>query len=160
MVEANTKVRDPLAAERMMKSALLKDLGVLAQVEFNQPTNVYIVCSIAGGTGSGMLMDMAFLVKDVFQEGNLTTSCFLVFPDHFGAVTNEKMRANSYALLKELNHYSYGTPFFEVEWSKGGKSKVPIPPFDYTYVFDNQNASGQVTGGQPGSQELVFETAR
>lgn len=157
VVAANTKVRDPLAAERMMKSELLKDLGLLAQVEFNQPTNVYIICSIAGGTGSGMLVDMSFLVKEVFQEGNLTTSAFLVFPDHFGAVTNEKMRANSYALLKELNYYSYGVSFFEAEWARGKRSQVPIPPFDYCYVFDNQNAAGQVTGGQPGSQELVFE---
>lgn len=155
--EANTRVRDTVAAERMMHSPTLKDLGLLAQVQFNQPTNVYIVCSIAGGTGSGMLIDAAFLVKDIFQEGNVTISAFLVFPDHFGPVTNERMRANSYALLKELNYYKHGVDFFEAEWERGTTSKVAIPPFDYCYVFDNQNAAGQSAGGQPGSQELIFE---
>lgn len=157
IVDANKRIRDPLAQETMMKSSVLKDQGLLAQVEFNQPTNVYLVSSIAGGTGSGMLMDVAFLVKDVFQEGNVTVSCFLVFPDHFGSVTNERMKANSYALLKELNYYQYGVSHFNAEWNRGTVAKVPIPPFDYCYVFDNQNAAGQVTGGQPGSQELVFE---
>lgn len=157
IVDANKRIRDPLAQESMMKSSVLKDQGLLAQVEFQQPTNVYLVTSIAGGTGSGMLMDMAFLVKDVFQEGNVTVSSFLVFPDHFGSVTNERMKANSYALLKELNYYQYGVSHFNAEWTRGTQSKVPIPPFDYCYVFDNQNAAGQVTGGQPNSQELVFE---
>jgi hypothetical protein len=157
IVDANKRIRDPLAQETMMNSPILKDQGLLAQVEFNQPTNVYLVSSIAGGTGSGMLLDVAMLVKDVFQEGNVTTSSFLVFPDHFGSVTNERMKANSYALLKELNYYQYGVSHFVAEWNRGTVSKVPIPPFDYCYVFDNQNAAGQVTGGQPGSQELVFE---
>lgn len=157
ITDANTRVRDPHAMEKMMHSQLLKDQGVLAQVEFNQPTNVYLVSSIAGGTGSGLLMDTAFMIKDLFQEGNVTLSAFMVFPDHFGTVTNEKMKANSYALLKELNYYQYGVPYFEAEWSLGTPSKVPIPPFDYCYVFDNQNAAGQATGGQPGSQELIFE---
>lgn len=157
IVDANKRVRDPLAQEVMMKSPILKDQGLLAQVEFNQPTNVYLVSSIAGGTGSGMLMDVAFLVKDVFQEGNCSVCSFLVFPDHFGSVTNDRMKANSYALLKELNYYQFGVSHFNAEWTRGTTSKVPIPPFDYTYVFDNQNAAGQVTGGQPGSQELVFE---
>ncbi len=67
------------------------------------------------------------------------------------------MKANSYALLKELNYYQFGVSHFNAEWTRGTTSKVPIPPFDYCYVFDNQNAAGQVTGGQPGSQELVFE---
>jgi hypothetical protein len=157
IVDANKRIRDPLAQEVMMKSPVLKDQGLLAQVEFNQPTNVYLVSSIAGGTGSGMLMDVSFLVKDVFQEGNVTVCSFLVFPDHFGSVTNDRMKANSYALLKELNYYQFGVSHFNAEWTRGTTSKVPIPPFDYCYVFDNQNAAGQVTGGQPGSQELVFE---
>ena len=157
ITDANTKVRDPLAQDTMMKSQTLKDMGILAQVEFNSPTNVVLVCSIAGGTGSGMMLDVSFLVKDIFQEGNVTTSAYLVFPDHFGTVTNERMKANSYALLKELNYYQYGVPFFEAEWNRGTVSKVAIPPFDYCYIFDNQNASGQVSGGQPGSQELIFE---
>lgn len=157
IVDANKRIRDPLAQETMMKSPVLKDQGLLAQVEFGQPTNVYLVSSIAGGTGSGMLMDVAFLVKDVFQEGNVSVCSFLVFPDHFGSVTNERMKANSYALLKELNYYQFGVSHFSAEWNRGTPVKVPIPPFDYCYVFDNQNAAGQVTGGQPGSQELVFE---
>lgn len=157
VTDANTRVRDPHAMEKMMHSQLLKDQGILAQVEFNQPTNVYLITSIAGGTGSGLLMDTAFMIKDLFQEGNVTLSSFLVFPDHFGTVTNEKMKANAYALLKELNYYKFGVPYFESEWSLGVTARVPIPPFDYCYVFDNQNAAGQATGGQPGSQELIFE---
>lgn len=154
---AGDRIRDPLTQQRMMESPILKQLGLLTQVEFNQPTNVYIICSIAGGTGSGMFLDVGFAVKDIFRGKNVTTTAYLVLPDHFGPVTNDRMRANAYAALKELNYYSYGVPNFEAEWENGFPVQVPTPPFNYCYVFDNQNAAGQVTGARAESQELVFE---
>ncbi|HEY3997955.1 MAG TPA: tubulin-like doman-containing protein [Candidatus Xenobia bacterium] len=154
---AGARIRDPFVMQRMMESPVLKELGILTQVEFTQPTNVYVICSIAGGTGSGMFLDTAFSIKDIFKEGNVTTTAYLVLPDHFGPVANDKMRANAYAALKEINYYKYGVPTFDTEWENGFPVRVPIPPFDYCYVFDNQNQAGQITGAKAESQELVFE---
>lgn len=155
---AHRRVRDPLNQDRMAKSPALQRMDLLADVEFTAPTNVYLVSSIAGGTGSGMLLDVAFLMKDLMGDSRATVMAHLVFPGHFGAITNERMKANGYALLKELNHYQYGDVKFDVAWDPAAPKSIPIPPFGYCYVYDHVNDAGMETGAQAASQELIFET--
>ena len=87
---ANTEVRTAGATGEM-----LNEYG--ATVDASR-TNVYIVCSLAGGTGSGMFLDAAFLVRTMIQEPNITG--FLVLPSVFSDNTSERIYANAYAALK------------------------------------------------------------
>ena len=72
---------------------------------------VNIVSSLCGGTGSGMLMDMAYLINEVAREMNLsvTVNGFFVLPDIIEATIEgdvnkiRRMRANTYATLHELD---------------------------------------------------------
>lgn len=154
---AHRRVRDAHNQEVMQKSRVLNQMGVLADVDFGAPTNVILVSSVAGGTGSGMVLDAGFLIKDVLGD-RASTTAHLVFPGHFGAVTNERMKANGYALLKELNYYQYGTHLFEATWDPSETRRLPIPPFSFTYVYDHVNSEGLETGGRARSQETIFET--
>ncbi len=155
---AHRRVRDAQNQATMQKSKALQGLGVLADVDFGAPTNVILVSSVAGGTGSGMALDMGFLIKDLLGEGRADVMAHLVFPGHFGAVTNERMKANGYALLKELNYYQYGDHKFEATWDPAETRRVELPPFAYTYVYDHVNSEGLESGGRERSQETIFET--
>jgi len=154
---AHGRVRDIHNQERMQNSAVLNGLGILADVDFGAPTNVILVSSVAGGTGSGMLLDMGFLIKDVLGE-QANVLAHLVFPGHFGNITNDRMRANGYAFFKELNHYQYGTHRFEANWDPTDPRQVEIPPFACTYVYDHVNSESLTVGTNPRSQEMIFET--
>jgi hypothetical protein len=73
--------------------------------------NVYIYTSLAGGTGSGCFLSMAYLIHKVIEDtnewqprviSNLLLSTLLL--DVVGKDLHSDMHANSYAALKELEH--------------------------------------------------------
>lgn len=98
---------------------------------------VCIVFSIAGGTGSGMFLDLAFLAKNAFPGITPTTIGYVLMPGLFNQA-EDRVFANGYAALKELEHYSYENNF-EVVWPDGVEQKLAGPPFTYTYFIDRMN---------------------
>lgn len=72
--------------------------------------NVYLFCTLAGGTGSGSFLSIAYLVDQVIREqewqprvvGNLLLSTLMV--DKVGPELHPDIHANTYAALKELEH--------------------------------------------------------
>jgi hypothetical protein len=98
---------------------------------------VFVVFSIAGGTGSGMYADLAFLIKNIFRGKALTTVGFVLMPGLFNP-DEDKIFANGYAALKEMEYYSYEHDF-EVEWPDHQPRKIEGPPFNYTYLIDRTN---------------------
>lgn len=122
------------------------------EVEGSNRFNVYIVCSIAGGTGSGTFLDMAFLVKDMFAGQPVTSVGFLVLPRLFGTEV-PRVFANSYAALKELEYYSYEHSF-NVEWPDRMQRDIAPPVFNYCYLIDNMNMSGKTVDSN--SKTLLF----
>lgn len=153
---ARRRVRDPQNHDRMAHSPVLKRLQILPDVDFAAPTNVYLVTSIAGGTGSGMVLDIAFLLKEML--GQSSVMAHLVYPGHFGVVTSERMKANAYAVLKELNYYQYGDVKWRADWDPNAAKDLPVPPFGFCYIYDHMNAAGMEVGAGASSQELIFET--
>ena len=122
------------------------------EVEGSNRFNVYIVCSVAGGTGSGMFLDVAFLVKDIFAGQPVTSVGFLVMPKLFGTEV-PRVFANSYAALKELEHYSFENQF-NVEWPDRMHRNIAPPAFNYCYLVDNMNAAGKTVDSN--SKTLIF----
>jgi hypothetical protein len=77
--------RDPDAAVKGIADALAAinqsgaDLQVVSKERHGRtdPINVFVVFSVAGGTGSGIFMDYLHLIGDVLQKGNKT---FQIYP--------------------------------------------------------------------------------
>ena len=122
------------------------------EVEGSNRFNVYLVSSVAGGTGSGMFLDVAFLVKDIFAGQPVTSVGFLVLPKLFGTEV-PRVFANSYAALKELEHYSFEN-HFNVEWPDRMQRNIAPPAFNYCYLIDNMNAAGKTVDAN--SKTLIF----
>ena len=117
-----------------------------------QPVQVYVVCSIAGGTGSGMFLDMAYLVSHLIADTE--RRAYLVFPDIFkGKVDMPRVRANGCAALMELEHYNRRDSTFKVRWQAGAQEfSFAYPPFQYCYLIEGQNMSGP---GAPPAEEML-----
>jgi hypothetical protein len=140
------------------------------QVRVGSALSIVIVASIAGGTGSGMFLDMAFFCRKRFPQVDIVGH--LLLPSVFAPdpENNEPIYANSYAALKELEFYSMRKDFletevqtvmeeerraagkghimvasahdFEVEWVRGDPQNIVGPPFNTCYLTDNQTAGG------------------
>ncbi len=112
--------------------------------------HVIIIASLAGGTGSGTFLDMAFLAKRYFPRAEQLG--ILLLPSFFSAYAGgQRVRANGYAALMELNHYVFGHPFTG-EWTSTGRSEhMQPPPFTNTYLIDGQNEA-RLTIGSAGKE--------
>jgi hypothetical protein len=124
----------------------------------SDPIHVYLVSSLAGGTGCGMFLDCGFLVKHLLP--NADVSGFFLLPSAFSHDVQDEIYANAYAALKELEFYSLRKDFlvageakgdqakgsyhdFDVEWEPGVPgSPVMGPPFNTCYLVDNKTELG------------------
>ncbi len=89
----------------------------------NRP-RVYIVASLAGGTGSGMFLDLAYLARHLLRKLGYTKPevvGVLLLPGAPGAADRPAAKsqavANAYAALTELSHYSRPGTKYELKVS-------------------------------------------
>jgi hypothetical protein len=120
--------------------------------------NVFIISSVCGGTGSGVLLDVAFLARNAMEKAGIDPDfCYvngvLALPSVFPNVDKNGIEANAFACLRELDY------FMEAEWLVDyGNPRVPPftitgrRPFNIVYLVDAQNEQGQ---GLPGLDEIA-----
>jgi eukaryotic-like serine/threonine-protein kinase len=97
------------APERLAAAARNTRLGPRT----NQP-RVYVITSLAGGTGGGMFLDLAYVIRSQLKSMGFaqpdTVGLFLL-PGVDRNPARSLALGNTYAALKELNHYSNGGLF-------------------------------------------------
>lgn len=118
----------------------------------SQDVEVNIVFSIAGGTGSGNFIDMAYLVKDIFREQALPETSkivgYMVLPDVYDAQLifgKERLFPNGCGSLIDLDYlmhlnYDKQTP---VNYLTEQRTLVGSP-FNTIIAIGNSNHNGDV----------------
>ncbi|HEY1190092.1 MAG TPA: tubulin-like doman-containing protein, partial [Gemmata sp.] len=112
----------------------------------NRP-RAYIVAGLAGGTGSGMFLDVAYLVKhELRQVGYLrpeVVGMFFVPPAEASSPRNAAL-ANAYAALAELYHFQAKKTRYQTVFDK---TEAPItdgePPFARVMVSQLPKGAGE-----------------
>lgn len=119
---------------------------------------VVVVASLAGGTGSGTFLDAGFLVKRYFKEAERLG--ILLLPAFFaGYAGSDRIRANGYAALMELNHYTFSHSF-AADWTPHESEQMGPPPFTNTYLLDGRNEEGLTInsgGGEYDAYRMIAE---
>lgn len=111
----------------------------------------FIFSSLAGGTGSGCFLDVAFLIKELFPESRCVG--YLVTADIFGQ-GDGYLRPNTYAALRELEHFSFSSDF-DYQWKRGRPSRaLPMHVFEHCFIIGNQNRHRQYPPGLVGMRSL------
>lgn len=101
---------------------------------------VFIVSSICGGTGGGMLLDLAYSLRRMLGELHLPADglCGVMLHATFQkSQANDLRKANAYAVLTELNHFMDGGGAFRA----GPTEILPAgelsePPFSDAYLVE------------------------
>ena len=128
-----------------------------------QALRVIIVSSLAGGTGSGLILPVALYIKNYLatrfrQSANITRG-FFILPEVFDEVITEpaerkNLRANAYATLRELDAFLMkGDDTLPERYKDSVKMEFPriasegyeeydVKPYDFCFLFDAQNAKG------------------
>lgn len=100
---------------------------------------VFVVASIAGGTGSGMIVDLAYVVRQALAELHLSTKglCGVLLHATTDDPTRRDLaRVNAYATLSELAHFSGKEVAFPGEPRQGLQAaRTGVPPFEECYLI-------------------------
>ncbi len=115
------------------------------QVSDKGGVEIYIVGSLAGGTGSGMFLDIAFITRHLLDALSNITGV-LVLPHVFSGLAGTPLvKPNAYGALKEIERFSDFEPDdnFYIDY---GTHNVHVTrsPFDLLYLVDAINESGRV----------------
>ncbi|HEY9826677.1 MAG TPA: tubulin-like doman-containing protein, partial [Stenomitos sp.] len=114
------------------------------KVELDKGINIFIVSSFSGGTGSGMFLDLAYNVRDWVPASEIPqTSAYMLLPGAFSGL-GDRVIANAYAALLELNHYSRSDTRFEAQYTTSGSDRISPnsgkdTPFSFCYLVGNSN---------------------
>ncbi len=109
-------------------------------VDGKSPTEVYVISSLAGGTGSGMFLDIGFMCRSIIADTCNITGVFIL-PWIFQSLPGTRLvKPNTYGALKELDYFMDFTAdkAFTLDY---GRTKVSAnaPPFDLVYLLDGRN---------------------
>lgn len=109
-------------------------------------TTVNVFASVAGGTGSGMLIDTLCLVNKTMKDMALQYSLYpwIVLPEIFKAMNNgpamANVRYNAYGAIRSLDYIEHLDP--NAPAINFGYTNITEPLFDYAFVINNLNEAG------------------
>ena len=129
----------------------------------DQAMRVIIVSSLAGGTGSGLLLPVALYTRNYlvshYQQNSAVVRGFFVMPEIFyhvihGETERNNLRSNAYATLRELDAFmmkgdgtledKYKDLVYEVPRIGSDEYETyDVLPYDFCFLFDGQNLSGR-----------------
>lgn len=128
------------------------------QVSSRSGVELHVVGSVAGGTGSGTFLDVAFMARDVIgndEQSNFTG--VLLLPGIFSRMAGVALvKPNAYGALKEIEHLSTMKGSFTVDY---GFRRIDVtrPPFDLIYLVDNINEQGRVVSDPEDLSTLIAD---
>lgn len=136
-------------ADKLKKLGLEIDTGKL---------RIVITGSIAGGTGSGSFLDMGYLAKAILKENNIggKVDMFCVLPGGFLSHNTDRVQANGYAALMELETCMRGNPLLK-HWDSSDNLFIDSRPFDDVYIIDNSNIAQAKTSDQEDIYEMLSD---
>ena len=113
----------------------------------NSQTQILIVGSVTGGTGSGLVVDIPYLVKSI--TGNSNVEAIILIPDKISLTTDKKqLHENAFSALAAIDYYNENT--YEVVYPTGTTHKDETPPYKYVQYlsqdFDGSRASIRALG--------------
>lgn len=108
---------------------------------------VSVVGSVAGGTGSGTLLDVGFILRDSSSmKPDDKLNAYILLPDIFvGRTATKFVEPNAYGAIKELDYILSRPEDAESEnYKLGGEEiKVEGSVFNVVALVNNMNRSGQ-----------------
>ncbi len=142
------------ALHRINDKKLLSGVDI-ARTGDNVPVNVFIVSSVCGGTGSGMVADLPYILRQVISKETVQHSCeihgYLFMPDAFVDIADselERLKANGAAALKEIDLFMENMERFTTRYSDGfwvDDNVGMLKPYDFCYLVSGVDITEQRT---------------
>lgn len=144
------RVRDKIRLKlKALKTGLSHDRQ-LTELGLKMETNrfrIVIVGSVAGGTGSGSFLDMGLLARWLARSevGTADVELMLFLPTGYTKANKDRVEANGYAALMELESAMMGNRGYVGRWDAYDRPELTREPYNEVYLIDSGNLAQQHT---------------
>ncbi len=109
--------------------------------ERSKPT-IFITGSFTGGTGSGIFIDMGYLIRHLIKDIKELFGLFLL-PSKPSSIRGfEVLYANSYGALKDLEHFNSVESVYKEKWPNGVSTEFVVPPYELVQFISQDYYDG------------------
>jgi len=121
---------------------------------------IYIVCSLCGGTGAGMFLDVVHRVRALVRNNARIVGIFFLpstlEQDVRSDLQRRRIKANTYAALKELNYFQE-TQRFKALYPSEERSlpDTPYRPLDNIFLLERMNVDGRSLSSKAEAEQLA-----
>jgi hypothetical protein len=141
-----------------IRKALRNAINKVAGYAQGRAVQVFLVASVAGGTGSGMFVDIAYLVRKLAGSTPVFTRGFVVLPTAFsgepGLTVSPSMKGQGYAALREMDRFmsDFREPGYPMHYTSdiSGPDDDPLQGvyksrlFDMLYAVDGKRRNNSL----------------
>lgn len=126
-------------------------------------TTINVFASVAGGTGSGILIDTLCLINKAMKDLNKDFRLYpwIVLPEVFTAMNAgpamANVRYNTYGALRSMDYIRHLDP--NDPQLNFGHSVITEPLFDYAFVLNNFNQAGVAFNSLKDLTEVIAKSA-
>jgi hypothetical protein len=126
--------------------------------------NIVFCFSVAGGTGSGTFLDMAYLIKNCLNNTavEFRSQAYVILPEIFDKViksplSKKRIWSNSYGALRELEFFMEDKYKADIELLDNNRMTIPVDgaPFNLVHLISDKNSKGTDYDEIPHIMELV-----
>lgn len=121
---------------------------------------IYIISSLCGGTGAGMVLDVAHCVRH-YAGANTTIVGIFMLPSVFeksvrSDLQRRRIQANAYAALKELNHF-HTNPSFTAHYpsEQGPIPTVPTQALSQIFLVERTSTNGRNLSSKAATEQMA-----
>jgi len=119
--------------------------------------NIFVVASLCGGTGAGMLIDIGLMLKEMYYDRARVYAILAmpsVFSPHLSPAEIWRLKANAYAALKELDYLQSGKKL-DIQYPHEAAPAARTRPFKQIFMVELGNAQGLTLRSQQSAAELI-----
>lgn len=121
---------------------------------YSSNLTVALVGSLAGGTGSGIFLDVAFVLRELMKDEDQLFGYFLLPDIYVNRPGTQNVEANAYAALKELDYFMSREDTWTYSFG-GRRIRVQKKPFDMVFLVNRQNRAGKTFNDVEDLAELL-----
>jgi hypothetical protein len=103
---------------------------------------VFVTGTLIGGTGSGIFIDIAYLVRHLIQDIKDLFGLFLLPKEPTVLRGFETMYANGYGAIKDLEYYNKVDNNYAETWPNGFTKNYSLPPFELAQFISQDYQDG------------------
>jgi hypothetical protein len=158
--DVRAAARRPQSEQNLMTELRRRGLNPQQGIVDPGTEAVYVVGTLAGGTGSGMCVDMGYAIHDAAPTALRFGIFFLA-----DRANNPVYVQNTWAALKDLEYFCDHPSAFRAVWPRSGTTTAyqadGVAPYDYIYLITQQDGHrGLVLRYEPNwNSPLVAMTA-